>query len=190
LILENIDKMDIGAVSMLNNFWQDLKKGSLFVNGNEYRMPEKGMILLVAREEVNWSAAESSRPFYLRVKDDRSFAARVVDLIQEFVCKEDFKRIDERFKPFKLDIGTLISSFFLQAIKDQSNLQTLLQKSYLTHILQNFVLKLSPHIEELEKNEKDKKLNEEQKKKKERDAEKLKLQLETNEGEGSIEQLE
>jgi hypothetical protein len=49
LILENIDKMDIGAVSMLNNFWQDLKTGRLFVNGCEYRMPEKGMILLVAR---------------------------------------------------------------------------------------------------------------------------------------------
>jgi hypothetical protein len=57
LILENIDKMDIGAISMLNNFWQDLKTGRLFANGREYRMPEKGMILLVAREEVNWSAA-------------------------------------------------------------------------------------------------------------------------------------
>jgi hypothetical protein len=50
LILENIDKMDTGAVSMLNNFLQDLKSGSLFVNGQEYRMPKKGMILLVARE--------------------------------------------------------------------------------------------------------------------------------------------
>jgi hypothetical protein len=96
LILENIDKMDIGAVSMLNNFWQDLKKGSLFVNGNEYRMPEKGMILLVAREEVNWSAAENSRPIYLRAED----AARGVDLIQEFFLKEDIKKIDERFKSF------------------------------------------------------------------------------------------
>jgi hypothetical protein len=121
--------MDIGAVSMLNNFWQDLKKGSLFVNGHEYRMPEKGMVLLVAREEVNWSAAENSRPVYLRVEDDRSFAAKVTDLIQEFCRKEDFKRIDNRFQCFKLDIRTLIISFFCQTIKDESNIQTLLQLS-------------------------------------------------------------
>jgi hypothetical protein len=61
--------MDIGAVSMLNNFWQDLKTGKLFANGREYQMSEKGMILLVAREEVNWSTAENSRPVYLRVED-------------------------------------------------------------------------------------------------------------------------
>jgi hypothetical protein len=90
LILENIDKMDIGAVSMFNNFWEDLKKGSLFINGHKYWMPEKGMILLVAREEVNWSAAENSRPVYLRVEDDRSSASKVVDLIQKFFLREDF----------------------------------------------------------------------------------------------------
>jgi hypothetical protein len=44
-------------------------------------MSEKGMVLLVAREEVNWSAAENSRPTYLRVEDDRSFAAKVIALI-------------------------------------------------------------------------------------------------------------
>jgi hypothetical protein len=135
LILENIDKMDIGAVSVLNNFLQDLKKGSLFVNGDEYRMPEKGMMLLVAREEVNWSAAENSRPVYLRVEDDRSFATRAVDLIQEFFLKDNFKRIDERFQCFELDIRSLISSFFLQSIKDPSNPQTFLQNFNLTHFL-------------------------------------------------------
>ena len=57
LILENIDKMDIGAVSVLNNFLQDLTNGNIFINGYSYTMPENGMILLVAREEVNWSPA-------------------------------------------------------------------------------------------------------------------------------------
>ena len=32
LILENVDKMDIGAVSMLNNFLQNLSQESLFLN--------------------------------------------------------------------------------------------------------------------------------------------------------------
>ena len=48
--LENIDKIDGGTVTVLNNFLQDLKKGTISINSQQYSMPENGMILLVARE--------------------------------------------------------------------------------------------------------------------------------------------
>lgn len=41
--------MDSGAVSLLNNFFQDLENSTLSVDGNELRIPRNGMILLVAR---------------------------------------------------------------------------------------------------------------------------------------------
>ena len=83
--MENIDKMDIGAVSVLNNFLQDLKQGSLFVNGQEYRMTQYGMILLVAREEVSWSPAENSRPVYLRIENHQSELAKITERVKTFL---------------------------------------------------------------------------------------------------------
>lgn len=49
--------MDAGSVSMLNNFLQDYKNQKLYFNGNEYKIPKNGMIMVVTREEVTWSAA-------------------------------------------------------------------------------------------------------------------------------------
>ena len=57
LILENIDKIESGSITVLNNYFQDLKKGNIFINNKEYKTPPQGMILLVAREEIKWSPA-------------------------------------------------------------------------------------------------------------------------------------
>ena len=67
--MENIDKIESGSITVLNNYFQDLRKGNIFINNKEYRTPSQGMILLVAREEIKWSPAESSRPVFFRIDD-------------------------------------------------------------------------------------------------------------------------
>lgn len=49
--------MDVGSVSMLNNFLQNLETEKLYYNNKEYVFPKNGIIILVSREEINWSPA-------------------------------------------------------------------------------------------------------------------------------------